>query len=341
MMAGTQICNTAAEQIAAFIGTKAWEALLEEVYTTPKPGLVDLYSCGAHQDMDVHTFERSARALRPYFIRMSCQGYVMRCSYEELFRQIRRTGVAAEQAMYRATGHVNTHKGLIFTLGIYCAAAGRCMAEQGQITEEGLREIQQRMTVRILKQEMEDMKKRDAASHGEKNFQKYGTAGIRGEAIQGYRPVWENALPVLREGICEKRDYNAVKLQALFVLMSRIEDSNILARRGDTALYRVREEAADFLKRGGAYQSGAVRKLMEMDADYIRRNISPGGSADLLATAVFLQQVIYPAGNGLYEILGACAQIGKEQTDAVGGKTATGKRTAVLKGVSSENGSAV
>ena len=38
----------AAGHIAEDIGTKAYYALLEEAYTTPKPGLVDLYSCGDH-----------------------------------------------------------------------------------------------------------------------------------------------------------------------------------------------------------------------------------------------------------------------------------------------------
>ena len=38
-------------------------ALLREVYITPKPGLVDLNDCGAHTDMDVHTFECSAEAI--------------------------------------------------------------------------------------------------------------------------------------------------------------------------------------------------------------------------------------------------------------------------------------
>lgn len=41
-------------------------ALLGEVYTTPKPGLVDLYDTGAHQDMDHHTFEKSTCAIVPY-----------------------------------------------------------------------------------------------------------------------------------------------------------------------------------------------------------------------------------------------------------------------------------
>ena len=33
--------------------------ILGEVYTTPKPGLVDRHDNGAHHDMNVYTFERS------------------------------------------------------------------------------------------------------------------------------------------------------------------------------------------------------------------------------------------------------------------------------------------
>ena len=44
-----------AEKEAVQIGNRAFTALLEEVYASPKPGLVDLYSNGAHQDMNVRT----------------------------------------------------------------------------------------------------------------------------------------------------------------------------------------------------------------------------------------------------------------------------------------------
>ena len=49
------------------LAESAHAALLDELYTTPKPGLVDLANCGAHTDMDVPLFERSAASLRPYF----------------------------------------------------------------------------------------------------------------------------------------------------------------------------------------------------------------------------------------------------------------------------------
>lgn len=312
-MRENQMIEYAAGQIASDIGTKAWRALLEEVYTTPKPGLVDLYSCGAHKDMDVHTFERSADALRPYFIRMAAQGYTLRCTPEELFREIRKAGIAAEQAMYRATGGVNTHKGLIFTLGIFCAAAGRCRQEEiskknGVKTDkrdfkcrtdlsyhfelEELIRIEQQMTAETLKKELIQIKEGCAVSHGEKNFQEYGSTGIRGEAILGYPSVVNLALPALRQGVKEKRDWNRVKLQTLLVLMSRTWDSNILSRQNPETLYQVHREAAEFLKRGGAYSVNAVEKLSSMDADYIKRNISAGGCADLLAAAIFLAMLL-------------------------------------------------
>ena len=115
---------------AEWIGKCAYNALIEEVNTTPKPGLVDLYSNGAHTDMDAETFRRSAEALRPFFVKMAGEGLSFDGSAEELFMGLRSVGMDAEQAMYAATDGVNTHKGAIFTFGIFCAAAGRCLKEQ-------------------------------------------------------------------------------------------------------------------------------------------------------------------------------------------------------------------
>lgn len=62
-----------AEYFAESIGRMAYQALLEEVYTVPKPGLVDPYSCGAHTDMDVQTLKevqrRCIRGLLEWHIR--------------------------------------------------------------------------------------------------------------------------------------------------------------------------------------------------------------------------------------------------------------------------------
>lgn len=73
-MESVRMLNQTGVQTAEHIGALAYRALLEEVYTTPKPGLVDLATTGAHTDMDVHTFERSAAALHPWFVRMALEG---------------------------------------------------------------------------------------------------------------------------------------------------------------------------------------------------------------------------------------------------------------------------
>lgn len=282
-----------ASEIGEFIGNRAYRALLAEVYTTPKPGLVDLFSTGAHKDMDVHTFEKSAYALYPWFVRMAAQGSISNGSLQDLFRDVRRLGVQAESAMYRATGGVNTHKGLIFTLGIYCAAAGRCARENEAVIEwKQLREIQCQMVGKILADELRNIMEKKAHSHGEQNLQKYGTSGVRGEAIAGYPSLFQLALPTLRQGVEEGRDWNRVKLQTLLVLMSSTQDSNIISRRGPKELEKVQEEIHAFLKSGGAYREDAVEYLKRLDQKYCVRNVSAGGCADLLAVAIFLHSIV-------------------------------------------------
>lgn len=285
----SQSAESVISPVAVEIGTKAWRALLEEVYTTPKPGLVDVYSNGAHTDMDLNTFEKSAEALRSYFTRMAEQGYTLHCSPENLFRTIRKTGILAERAMYQATGGVNTHKGLIFTLGIFCAAAGRCAASGNTpFTLSDLFQMEQQMTVAVLKKELMKINPDTARSNGEKNLIKYGTYGVRGEAILGYPAIKTIVLPTLFRGIAMKKDWNQTKIQALFALMSEVEDSNILSRHDQKTLNQVQSEAKRFLKKGGAYSPTALEELYQMDRDYIVRNISAGGCADLLATGIFL-----------------------------------------------------
>ena len=277
------------------IGQKAYEALIEEVITTPKPGLVDLYSNGAHTDMDAGTFRRSAEALRPFFVSMAETGLGKDGDPEDLFLTIRKTGLEAEKAMYAATGGVNTHKGIIFTFGLFCAAAGRLLQKEKGLTPENLLDMQQRMTVRILSRELADLRRQPAVhvqlSHGEQNLRRYGTTGIRGEAIAGYPDLFRIGLPVLQDGIRQNMDWNRVKLQTLLSLMAQTEDSNILSRGGPEELRKVQEEMRNFLQKGGAYGENALEILKEMDADYIRRNCSPGGCADLLAAAILIDSL--------------------------------------------------
>ena len=117
---------------AETLGEMAENALLAEVHFTPKPGLVDEANNGAHRDMDVPLFERSAHALRPCFeefVRLGIQGASPAA--------LQQAGVRAEQAMFAATGGVNTHKGAIYSGALLLHAAGRLLSgeEEGDLYE--------------------------------------------------------------------------------------------------------------------------------------------------------------------------------------------------------------
>ncbi|MGC6174930.1 triphosphoribosyl-dephospho-CoA synthase CitG [Lacrimispora sp. 38-1] len=280
------------ENYAVWLGNMAGLALLEEVYTAPKPGLVDPLSNGAHLDMNLLTFKRSADALLPYFCRFAETGIQMSEKPEGCFLKIRQIGIQAEKAMYEATGQVNTHKGAVFTMGILCAAAGSCFKKYGQVSISRLIMQEQKMVKNILLNELDSIQIQNSKdTHGQKNLCTYGSRGIRGEAADGYPSVINLALPVIRQGKKEGRNWNLVKIQALFTLMSQVEDGNILSRCRSEGLKEVQKLSQEFLLSGGAYSKGATEKLTELDTYFIHKNYSSGGCADLLAASIFLSEI--------------------------------------------------
>ncbi|HGY5919899.1 TPA: triphosphoribosyl-dephospho-CoA synthase, partial [Serratia marcescens] len=99
----------------------AFRALLVEVNLTPKPGLVDRHNTGAHRDMDLGHFYRSARAIGvwlPRFIQRGREDATLPA--EQQLARLRPLGLACENQMFRATGGINTHKGSVFSLGLLC-----------------------------------------------------------------------------------------------------------------------------------------------------------------------------------------------------------------------------
>ena len=112
--------------------------LLEEVRTTPKPGLVDLHDSGAHRDMCYQTFVDSTHAIVPYLAEMAEAGWRHDGDLKGVFPAIRPVGVKAEQAMFAATGGVNTHKGMIFSLGIIAPAWATCCGNARKMSPSSL-----------------------------------------------------------------------------------------------------------------------------------------------------------------------------------------------------------
>ncbi|HTO64476.1 MAG TPA: triphosphoribosyl-dephospho-CoA synthase CitG [Bradyrhizobium sp.] len=274
---------------AKAIAEHADGALLAELMLTPKPGLVDRRNCGAHRDMDIHTFLASARAISPWwepFVEVGqASAHVAACASLPL---VRPTGLLCEQAMLRATHGINTHKGAIFSLGLLCFAAGRLLANGTVLTREQLCSEVAAICAGIVQRELQGA--REAHTAGERIYFRYGLTGARGEAASGFATVRTAALPVydrLRAGGVGEE---VALLQVLLHLLAANPDTNVVSRGGLAGLDYVRTYARRLLREGGALAPDGMEKMAAFDDALIARRLSPGGGADLLGLAWFLAQ---------------------------------------------------
>jgi len=270
------------------IGQTCISALLEEVATTPKPGLVDSISSGAHNDMDYSTFLSSIEAIGPYFSLFAEAGAKLETIGHASIEMLRPIGVQCEKAMYKATNGVNTHKGAIFSLGILASAAGYCKERMGSVSVERVCEV----SADIGKTTLKDFEKKNdgnAITNGQRIYNEHGITGVRGEAASGFASARKYALPLMHE-LFTKKAYqkNDIYVQVLLNLMCNVVDTNVIARKGLDAMQYVQKSAAEVLSLGGVFTREGKKRLLELDTECIRLNISPGGCADLLSVAIFL-----------------------------------------------------
>ena len=260
------------------------QALLYEVLTTPKPGLVDRLNNGSHKDMDVFTFAASTASLYPYF--EDCAAIGMDTAAEpagNAFSALRLPGRMAEGAMLEVTGGVNTHRGAIFSIGILCAAAGRLPKEQWQA--DCLLKACADMTAGLTERDFSGLTPETAKTFGQKLYLAHGITGVRGEAEKGFPLVREYGYPKLKAGVSEGLSINVAGCAALMAIMEHNEDTNVIHRGGLEGQKKTAAVAGELLEQE-TWPSWAA--LAEFDQELIGQNISPGGSADLLAMCYML-----------------------------------------------------
>jgi triphosphoribosyl-dephospho-CoA synthase len=120
---------------------------------------------------------------------------------------------------------------------------------------------------------------------------RYGARGARGEASAGFPSVFEVALPALREARQRGRDVRHARLAAFFALLENVEDTNVLYRGGTAGLEYIRRSARNFRASGGVEAHDAIARAEQIHRDFVVRGLSPGGCADLLASALFVDAV--------------------------------------------------
>lgn len=279
------------EKYAHGIAAAAQKAVLYEAIAAPKPGLVDRLGQGSHKDMDIFTFMSSASSIYKGMYSCACAGLMGREDGPALLDKIRPIGIACEYDMMMATNGVNTHKGIIFSLGIACAATGE-LYRQGHKDSVKAEDICSRaaaMCSGIVEKELGNISRKQNLTHGEKLFMEYGITGIRGEAQEGFRTVLEKGISILRSHeLRESLNLNDLMLHALMNIMTCCNDTNVVIRGGVAGLKLVQDAAKEFMESGGMLSESGRDRLNEMDRLFVEKNLSPGGSADLLSLSLFM-----------------------------------------------------
>lgn len=285
------VVQAAAESIpVGVVAELAVRSLVEEAELTPKPALVDRRGSGAHDDMDLEMLRLSAYALHPTFGALTDRAHY-RAPSRRLREDLAAIGRRGEGTMFAVTGGVNTHRGAIWTLGLLAAAATMAPGTP----PAGIAAIAGRVAA------FPDQYAPTEISHGCLVTRCYGVAGARGEARRGFPHVVGVALPALRtarEAGCSER---LARLDALVALIANVDDTCLLHRGGRAALRDAQTGARAMLDAGGNATPTGRRALRSLEAALLHHNASPGGSADLLAAALFLDALDHAAASPILE----------------------------------------
>lgn len=263
----------------------AKKSLIFEVSASPSFGLVSPFTSGAHNDMDFFTFINSAFSLDKYFKDVVRVGYSS-LPIELIFSKIRYMGKVAEKSMFKATNNINTHKGIIFLMGITLSAIAKVKYEK--LSFDSIPLFISDMCKNIL-DDFKNISKKSTLTHGEKLFLKHGVTGVRGVVKDGLNIVFNGSLLVLENSLAIDQNLNTAMIKVLLFLMENLEDTTILHRHNYDILINVQKNAKYLTNQ--LYNNMDINLLNKIEKEYILKNISPGGAADLLAITLLLYYI--------------------------------------------------
>lgn len=265
----------------------ALKALIREICLSPKPGLVDMNNNGAHQDMNFQTFIKSISAISSWFENFYQYGKSnANMSTSDFLVNIRPIGLECEKAMFDATNQVNTHKGGIFAFGLLLSTIGKLTQLKLPVTAPIICNEVANICQGMVENELSHNNHHNSV--GERLFKQHNLTGARGEAESGYKTVNQISLPVYQKMLNSGYSEESALLQAMLYLLAYNQDTNLVSRGGLEGLKFVHKEARDLINQGGIMQQNGREKMLRLDDELIKRNLSPGGSADLIAVTWFL-----------------------------------------------------
>lgn len=266
--------------LSARIASSAVAALTSEVQLRGKPGLVGPDGARGHADMDCDLMRLSAHTLHPTFRALADHGAQTPVG-QKLRDTLGRVGRRGEAEMMTATGGVNTHRGAIWNMGLMVTATAGLQASDSRVTVGTV--TRRAGEIASLSDSAFDLGQRPGA-HARR---RYRVGGAVSEAASGFPHVRAIAAAIRTAGD-EGFTLDDARLIGLLTSMSTLDDTCILHRGGRAALEMVHDASYRMLE--DTFRTGRLdrRALAGLDVRMTGRRLSPGGSADLLACALFL-----------------------------------------------------
>ena len=126
---------------------------------------------------------------------------------------------------------------------------------------------------------------KEAKTTEQKLYVQYGISGIRGEIEAGLPAVYHYGLPLMEKMQKEGRSIDETGTAVLLHLFAHVTDTNFIARSDVKTWKKTAESLAALLKDNPI---PSRRDLEELNRTFIQKNVSPGGSADLLSVCWML-----------------------------------------------------
>ncbi len=262
----------------------AKKSMFKEVNLTPKPGLVDRRDNGSHKDMNIGTFYKSIEAIGSFLEKFVWCGYFNEPKI--VFQKLRTVGLDCENAMFKSTDGVNTHKGLIFSFAVILGSIGFLLRQEKNINQKNLQDVIKKICKDLIKNDFKNLK--NPKSAGERYFIKTNNGGIRAEARSGYESIFLHILPFFKKYKKIYKTKKALKLTLLKIICV-IDDTSIYNRGGEKGLKYAKKLSKKILNKT---PKNLNKTLKNLNKKFRKKNLSPGGSADILALTYFLDKIL-------------------------------------------------
>lgn len=249
-------------------------AMLEELNTKGKPGLVCPDTQGSHHDIDYAVMRRCITIFAQ-------QSKDMIAKASKGLSPLQAIAAAQQEAMHiignmtAAAQGANTYRGAVFSLGLTAFAYAYCRLEEEQVSKRKWMD-----TIR----EMSTLFHPTEETKGGRAVKEYNIKGALAMANEAYEFVFNKAVPFYQSLIIE--DNNSRKLHTLIYIMSQIDDSNIYHRSGVEVAQEVKRMAAIAAMDFTPFNIESLHQYCQ------KQWVSPGGAADMLILTLFISHII-------------------------------------------------